>query len=147
MGRGVGRLGAARTGLGAWCGSHAGEWLAARSSAWSARKSSRSMQGWKTTKVLGIEAGDAGVLVRITADPAWTAPQKAWLGGSGAEEVASEVEEGGSLSSMVGHGGGVLRFLSRERREMRQGERCEEGEKGADERRGGASAMATEGCP
>ena len=58
------------------------------------------------------------------------------LGGSGVEGVTSEVEEGGALSSMAAHGGGVLRFLSRERRESLDRERCEEGEKGADERQG-----------
>jgi hypothetical protein len=93
------------------------------------------MQGPKTT-VLGIEAGGAGVLIRITPVLAGTTRQKAWLGGSGAEEVTGEVEEGGALSSMVANGGGLLRFLSRERRERLDRERCEEGEKGADERRG-----------
>ena len=91
------------------------------------------MQGPKTT-VLGIEAGGAGVLIRIT--PVEDAAEGLALGGSGVEGVTSEVEEGGALSSMVAHGGGVLRFLSRERRESLDRERCEQGEKGADERQG-----------
>lgn len=153
MGRGVGRLGAARTGLGAWCGSHAGEWLAARSSACQ-------IERVVSAEVVSLDAGtedDDGA--RDGSGRRWSpCPDHARSGVDGATEgLARWIQcrggrkRGGGRRVAELHGRPWRRRspvpVEGEKREMRQGERCEEGEKGADERRGGASAMATEGCP